>query len=116
MNALLDWFAAVRWRMSLSHCLEGLVIQIPLGLLFDFRIGTLGVVVWYWSRKKLEMELESLQPKESIAFSSHAYSWAIGWVPWQWDAYKVLDVALPTISSALIALATLTYRGPLSPM
>ncbi len=116
MNALLNWFAAVRWRMALSHCLEGLLIQIPLGLLFDFRVGALGVVVWYWSRKKLEMELESLQPEESAAFSSHAYTWAIGWFPWQWDAYKMMDVALPTISSSLVALAALSYRGPFSPI
>jgi hypothetical protein len=115
MSALLNWFAAVRWRMSLSHCLEGLLIQIPLGLLFDFRIGALSVVVWYWSRKKLEMEFETLQPEESLAFASHAYTWAIGWFPWQWDVYKMLDVALPTVSSSLIALAALAYRGPLSP-
>ncbi|TCF96636.1 hypothetical protein BZM26_36535 [Paraburkholderia strydomiana] len=115
MRALLDWFAAVRWRMSLSHCLEGPLIQLPLGLLFDFRIGALAVIVWYYSRKKLEMELEILSPEESLAFSSHAYTWTIGWFPWQWDAYKVLDVVLPTISSSLIAFAALAYRGPLSP-
>jgi hypothetical protein len=60
---------------------EGLLIQIPLGLLLDFRIGALGVVVWYWSRKKLEMELETLKPEESLDLSPHAYTWAIGWFP-----------------------------------
>jgi hypothetical protein len=110
MNVLLDWFAAARWRLSLSHCLEGLLIQIPVGLLFDFRIGALCVVVWYWSRKKLELELEALEPEES-----HAYSWAIGWLPWQWDAYKVLDLVLPAISSVLVAAAMSGYRGQLVP-
>jgi hypothetical protein len=108
MNALLNWFAAARWRLSLSHCLEGLLIQVPVGLLFDFRIGAVAVVVWYWSRKKLEAELEVTQLDKS-----HAYTWATGWFPWQWDAYKVLDLVLPTLSSALIAAAMSGYRGPL---
>ena len=115
INTLLGWFAGARWRMSLSHCLEGLLIQIPVGLLFDFRIGALAVVGWYWSRKKLESELETLEPEESLAFESHAYTWAIGWFPWQWDAYKILDLALPALSSAVIAMAVSGYRGPLSP-
>jgi hypothetical protein len=109
MNALLNWFAAERWRLSLSHCLEGLLIQIPIGLLFDFRLGAIAVIVWYWSRKKLEAELEVLLPD-----ASHAYSWAVGWFPWQWGAYEVLDLVLPALSSALIAAATLGYHGPLS--
>ncbi|BAO94087.1 hypothetical protein BRPE64_ECDS02050 (plasmid) [Caballeronia insecticola] len=100
--------------MSLSHCLEGLLIQAPIGLLFNFRIGALAVIVWYWSRKKLECELETLDVEESLAFESHAYTWAIGWLPWQWDAYKVLDVVLPASSAVLIALLMHGYLGPLS--
>jgi hypothetical protein len=114
MKTLLAWFAAKRWRMSFSHCLEGLLIQIPLGLLFGFRIGALCVVVWYYSRKKLEMELEALPADESLAFASHAYTWSVGWFPWQWDAYKVLDLVLPALSSALIAGVMLGYHPPLS--
>jgi hypothetical protein len=98
MNALLKWIAAARWRLSLSHCFEGLLIQIPIGLLFDFRVGALAVVVWYWSRKKLEMEEGAKAPGES-----HDTVWAVGWLPWEWDKYKVLDVLLPAISSSLIA-------------
>lgn len=108
MNRLLTWFAGARWRLSLSHCLEGLLIQIPVGLLAGFKVGAIAVTVWYWSRKKIEMELESLPPEEWDKFSSHAYSWSIGWFPWQWDGYKVLDVLLPAISSSL--LATLLSR------
>lgn len=114
MNSLLAWFAAARWRLSLSHCLEGLLIQVPLGLLFDFRLGALAVIVWYWSRKKLEAELETLPPDEAENFGLHAYTWAIGWFPWQWDVYKILDLVLPAISSALIAMALTGYRGLLS--
>ncbi|MGF6506750.1 hypothetical protein [Paraburkholderia sp. 32] len=114
MTSLLDWFAAARWRMSLSHCLEGLLVQTPVGLLFDFRIGALAVIVWYWSRKKLECELETLDKEELLAFESHAYTWAIGWLPWHWDAYKVLDLLLPALSAMLIAMATHGYRGPVS--
>jgi hypothetical protein len=114
MTVLLDWFAAARWRMSLSHCIEGLLVHVPVGLLFDFRIGALAVIVWYWSRKKLESELETLDGEESLAFESHAYTWAIGWFPWQWDGYKVLDLVLPTLSAMLIAMTAHSYRGPLS--
>lgn len=114
MNALLDWFARARWRMSLSHCLEGMLVHVPVGLLFNFRIGVLAVVVWYWSRKKLECELETLDVEESLAFGSHAYTWAIGWFPWDWDAYKVLDLVLPTLSAMLIAMAAHGYKGPLT--
>jgi hypothetical protein len=103
MKRLLAWFAAERWRMSLSHCLEGLLIQIPIGLLMDFRIGAISVVVWYWSRKKIEMELETMPPDEWNNPASHAYSWSVGWFPWQWDRYKVLDVFLPAVSSGVLA-------------
>ncbi|HEY2024014.1 hypothetical protein [Paraburkholderia sp.] len=114
MTALLNWFAAARWRMSLSHCLEGLLIQVPVGLLLNFRIGALAVIVWYWSRKKLECELETLDPGESLAFEKHAYTWAIGWFPWHWDAYKVLDLVLPAVSAILIAIITHGYKGALT--
>jgi hypothetical protein len=114
MTALLDWFAAARWRMSLSHCLEGLLVQVPIGLLFNFRIGALAVIVWYWSRKKIECEFETLNVEESLAFETHAYTWSIGWFPWRWDAYKVLDVVLPALSAMLIAMAMRNYSGLLS--
>ncbi len=112
MTALLDWFAAARWRMSLSHCLEGLLIQVPVGLLFNFRIGALAVIVWYWSRKKLECELETLDAGEVLAFEKHAYTWAIGWLPWHWDIYKVLDLVLPALSAILIAMLAHGYKAP----
>lgn len=111
MNRLLAWFAAKRWRMSLSHCFEGLLIQIPIGFLVDFRIGALAVVVWYWSRKKIEAEFESLGREAFDAYQSHVDSWTVGWFPWQWDAYKIMDVALPAISSALIAAVLARWRG-----
>lgn len=108
MKTLLAWIAAKRWRLSLSHCFEGLLIQIPVGLLFDFRAGALAVIVWYWSRKKLEVERDAKEPGQS-----DASVWTVGWFPWQWDKYKVLDVVLPAISSGLISLVMLPYAGPL---
>jgi hypothetical protein len=104
MNRLLAWFAGARWRLSLSHCLEGLLIQIPIGVLAGFKVGAIAVVVWYWSRKKIEMELESVPHEQWDQFASHAYSWSVGWFPWQWDRFKVLDVVLPAISSGLLAV------------
>ena len=76
MKRLLGWIAAARWRLSLSHCLEGLLIQIPVGLLVDFRVGALAVIVWYWSRKKLEIERDA-----KARGASDASVWAVGWMP-----------------------------------
>ncbi|EUC14734.1 hypothetical protein [Paraburkholderia hospita] len=106
MKRLLAWIAAARWRLSLSHCIEGLLIQIPLGLLIDFRVGALGVVVWYWSRKKLEIERDA-----KTSGQSDATVWTVGWFPWTWDPYKLLDLVLPAISSSLIGAALLSWRG-----
>jgi hypothetical protein len=97
MSDLLAWIAAARWRMSASHCFEGLLIHVPCALLArSWWVGALCVVVWYWSRKKLEVEV-SLSPDNHVAV------WADGWFPWQWNWYQVLDVALPAISSFTIA-------------
>lgn len=106
MKTLLTWFAGARWRLSFSHCFEGLLIQIPVGMLFDFRVGALAVVVWYWSRKKLEMESAAKVPGQS-----DATVWAIGWFPWTWDRYKVLDLVFPAVSSCGIAVALLRFPG-----
>lgn len=101
MSALLNWFAGARWRLSLSHCAEGLLVQLPVTLITrNAWTGLLAVVVWYWSRKKLEAELASASPNEN-----HAYTWATGWFPWDWDAYQVLDVVMPAVSGAAIAFA-----------
>jgi hypothetical protein len=99
MNGITNWIKGARWRMSLSHCVEGLLIQIPATLVtHDLRCGVLAVVIWYWSRKKLEVEIASEQPGQT-----HVDTWTRGWFPWQWDAYQALDVVLPALSSCLIA-------------
>lgn len=101
MNAILNWIKGVRWRMSLSHCFEGLLIQAPVTLLSgSYWFGALAVAIWYWSRKKLEAELEV-----ATAGESHVNTWTVGWFPWQWNRYQVLDVVLPAISSFAIAAA-----------
>ena len=97
MKTILDWFAAARWRLSLSHCFEGLLVQIPMTLLLGWYAGAVSVVVWYWSRKKLEVEIDNGHD------ANPASTWAVGWFPWQWDKYQVLDVVLPAITSGLIA-------------
>lgn len=107
MSRLLAWIAAARWRLSLSHCVEALLIQTTIGLLFDFRIGAAAVVVWYWSRKKLEAERAA-----KGWGGSDASVWTVGWFPWQWDRFMVLDLVLPAISSAMFAVAASHYQGP----
>jgi len=79
-------------------CFEGLLIHVPCALLAQsWWVGALCVVVWYWSRKKLEIEY-------AVSPDDHVPAWASGWFRWQWSAYQVLDVALPAISSCAIAL------------
>jgi hypothetical protein len=100
MNAILTWFAGARWRMSLSHIPEAVPIQLVIAAIaHSYWFGSLGVVVWYWSRKKLEAELAS----KTTPDESDAYTWATGWFPWDWDIYMVLDIVFPALSSLLIA-------------
>jgi hypothetical protein len=109
MNSILNWIKGARWRMSLSHCFEGLLIQTPVTLLSQsFWFGALAVVVWYWSRKKLEAEIAFLAADES-----HVDSWTVGWFPWQWEAYMVLDVVMPAISSFAIAALLAHFFSPI---
>ena len=109
MNRLLAWIAAARWRQSLSHCFEGLFIQVPIALAVQsWWTASLCTVVWYYSRKKLEVELASAYG------SRHVYVWSAGWLPWDWSSYQVLDVVLPTLSSCLIAWAMHGWPFPLA--
>lgn len=102
MSALLTWIKGARWRESLSHCPEGLLILIPTALILrSWWVGAACVVVWYWSRKKLECEI-------AVSPGNHVSAWTTGWFPWQWSLYQVLDVALPAITS--FALAALLWR------
>jgi hypothetical protein len=97
MQALLNWISAARWRESASHCFEGLIVYMPTALLLrNWWVGAACVVVWYWSRKKLEVEVAA-DP------NNHVKVWALGWFPWQWSWYQVLDVVLPAISSFALA-------------
>ncbi|MFM0165656.1 hypothetical protein PQR39_35140 [Paraburkholderia sediminicola] len=103
MNALLNWIAGARWRESASHCAEGLLIQIPTALIAQsWWVGALCTVVWYWSRKKLEIEV-------AASPGNHVSVWADGWFPWQWSWYQVLDVVLPAISSCALAFLLMRY-------
>ncbi|HDR9163613.1 TPA: hypothetical protein QDB28_004017 [Burkholderia vietnamiensis] len=108
MNALLEWIKGARWRASLSHCFEGLLVQIPMALLTGSQwFGAASVVVWYWSRKKLEVEIAS-----PGADATHVDVWTRGWFPWEWDRYKVLDVLLPAVSSTALAALAVYLRIP----
>ncbi|WP_186083603.1 hypothetical protein [Burkholderia gladioli] len=126
LSQIETWIAAKRWRLSASHCIEALLIQgpvtgvllllaglmllymrffgaggfVPLALLVALLspwAGVLAVIAWYWARKKLEVETSLANGR------SHAFTWADGWFPWQWDAYQRLDVLFPAVSSFLLA-------------
>lgn len=99
---LLAWFKATRFHESVSHCLEGFLIFLPCALLArSWWVAALCVMVWYWSRKKLECEYDAMP--ENATDASHVDTWAIGWFPWQWSRYQVLDVVLPAAWFALLA-------------
>ncbi|MFW6855290.1 hypothetical protein ACODYM_28785 [Burkholderia gladioli] len=99
MAHLLTWIKGARWRESLSHCVEGLIPLAVLTLVtWSAWFGAAGVVIWYWSRKKLEVEIAGEQPGQT-----HVDTWLAGWFPWQWSLYQVLDVVFPTLSSFAIA-------------
>lgn len=106
MTALFDWFGAKRWRLSLSHCFEMWIIWIPLFLLTQSTVSAgVAVVAWYWSRKKMEVEVWNGHDKAPAA------SWSYGWFPWSWgDRYMVLDVALPAIIAMCIAVLDVARR------
>ncbi|ABP63598.1 BcepGomrgp27 [Burkholderia phage BcepGomr] len=117
MTKILNWFAATRFRMSLSHIPEGLLIQtVTIGLILSIIwvvngrlypgnvtgaawVGSINVCVWYWSRKKLETEIDAQQPGQS-----HAYLWSVGWFPFQWTWARVLDWSIPTTTSLMLPL------------
>jgi hypothetical protein len=93
----MKWFNGARWRLSLSHCFEGLLIQIPVALLFGLTTGTVAVIAWYWSRKKLEIEIVNGHGQDPVA------TWSVGWFPWTWCKYMQLDLYLPAVSSIAIS-------------
>ncbi|HDR9098349.1 TPA: hypothetical protein QDB15_000716 [Burkholderia vietnamiensis] len=95
---LLAWIQGARWRRSLSHCLEGLAIQVPMTLVTaNVWFGAASVVVWYWSRKTAETQFAAKGAASTITV------WNVGLFPWQWDGWKVVDVLMPAASSFLLA-------------
>ena len=82
----MKWFNGARWRLSFSHCLEGLLIQIPVALLFGMTTG-----------KKLEVEMIAGHDHDPVA------TWYVGWFPWTCDKCRQLDLYLPAFSSIAIS-------------
>jgi hypothetical protein len=75
-----------------------LLVQVPVTLVTrNPWFGALSVLIWYWSRKKLEVEFER-KGKQSTALV-----WKQGWFPWEWGWARVLDVLIPTVTSFLLA-------------
>jgi len=97
MTTLLAWFEAARWRLSLSHLLEMWLVWVPVCLATQSTvIAGWAVVVWYYSRKKLENENAAGHAQNPAA------TWSVGWFPWQWSKYQMLDVLFPAIPSIII--------------
>ena len=98
MRPFIRWVLKARWHRSVSHCIEGLLVQIPVTLItLNPWFGACGVVIWYWSRKKIEVEFERKGK------GSTALVWTAGWFPWEWGWARVLDVLAPSLTSFLLA-------------
>jgi len=107
MGPFIKWVLQARWHRSVSHCVEGLLVQIPVTLItLNPWFGAGSVVIWYWSRKKLEVEFDRKGKGPT------ALVWATGWFPWEWGWARVLDVLAPALTSFLLAwLWTVVRRG-----
>jgi hypothetical protein len=110
VSALINWFKGARWRMSLSHCVEALIMQtvISWGCEFGAKVppylswwfGFTFVVAWFWSREKAQQEMLRKEPGTSNADVWHKWI-----MPWEWDKHSQLDFLFPVLSSAAIAAA-----------
>lgn len=108
ITAVENFIRAKRYRLSVSHCFVGLLIQIPVTLLFGSLCGAVAVVSWYWSRKKIEIEALHGHDIDPVS------TWAIGWFPWQWDLYRQLDLYCPIVSATLFAIIFNKYAANVS--
>lgn len=108
MNWLMNWFHGARWRMSLSHCLEALLMQVPVAFIAEFLgvakthswwVGALVVAVWYWSREKTQYE-----NRVKVSGESDTTVWGRGFWPGDWGLDSMLDLVFPVASSAALAL------------
>lgn len=97
-SKLVAWLTAARWRLSAVHCITALPIQLISAYFFSLWVGAYAVLVFFYSRKVLECQEEAKVPGQS-----HATVWYVGLLPWNWEFYKILDVALPVATSYLIA-------------
>ena len=103
-NKIAAWVSAKRYRLSLSHCLTGLPIQLISAFFFNFWVGAYAVLIFFYSRKVL-----SAQEEVKVKGQSRATVWSVGIFPWTWGKYELLDVALPYATSCLIAFLWAYY-------
>ena len=103
----MNWLHGARWRMSLSHCFEALLVQIPVAFAAEFAgaaktyswwIGFVAVVAWFWSREKTQYE-----QVVKVVGESNTTVWAKGYGPWEWGSDSMLDLLFPVASSAALA-------------
>lgn len=95
---MMDWIKGARWRYSLMHIPEGALVYVAC-LWAGCWPAALAVVVWYWSRKKAEVE--------AVLWSqghTHTETTWKGWLPWQWSGWQVLDVVAPGLFYGLLSL------------
>ena len=115
MNSLLTWFQGARWRLSLSHCLEALPIQVLVSLAMEHGLLVPTITAWifgaivvafvFWSREKTQYEQEVKVPGDS-----NTTVWAKGYGPWEWSKESLLDWVFPVVSSFLVVLVVTLTR------
>jgi hypothetical protein len=103
MKNILNWFAAERWRASLSHAIIAVGFMVPFLLVSIWIptaqwIGVAFVIGWFWSREKTQHEYRAKGGRQT------AFVFTIGWLPWEWDLYSRFEFIVPAFTSAGLSL------------
>lgn len=104
MKKFLAWIASKRWRSSLSHALLSIpIFFIVYGIAFLFGLDSASfiaaafIVGWWWSREKTQYEYKHKTGRTITV-------WHKGWLPFEWDGYSILDLALPCVIIMPVAM------------
>jgi hypothetical protein len=100
MQSILNWISAARWRKSLSHCFEAIGPYVVASLAFwNVWCGVATVIGWAYSREVIQSQMKAKQPGASTVTV-----WYVGYLPWQWDFWSMMDVLFPVVSSVLLTV------------
>lgn len=110
--SIFSWFSKSRLNMSISHCAEAFLVQMPVAVIYwltfgcrydtiipALQHGAFAVMVWYWSREKCQYEENIKEPGKS-----NITVWSKGWIPFSWDYNSIRDLVFPILSSNVVVI------------